>query len=73
VAETTFVYAGATVSVVEPVTLLAAARVNPVELLRHATWPEPVHRVDLTVSSADGAGGAVHLFSAEISTAVIGA
>lgn len=49
--------------------MLAAARVNPVELLRRATWPEPVQRVDLTVSSADRDGGPVHTFAAAISTA----
>ncbi len=62
--ETTFDYAGATVTLVEPATLLAAARVNPVELLRKATWPEPVQRVELTVSSADGSAGPVHVFAA---------
>lgn len=67
--ETTFSYAGATVTLVEATTLLAAARVNPVEMLRQATWPEPVQRVDLTVSSADTPGGPVHVFAAEISTA----
>jgi transitional endoplasmic reticulum ATPase len=65
----TFEYAGATVELVEPVTVLAAARVNPVELLRQATWPPPVQRVDLTVSSEDRAGGPVHTFAAAISTA----
>jgi transitional endoplasmic reticulum ATPase len=65
----TFEYAGATVELVEPATVLAAARVNPVELLRRATWPAPVQRVDLTVASEDRAGGAVHTFAAAISTA----
>jgi transitional endoplasmic reticulum ATPase len=65
----TFQYAGATVELVEPATVLAAARVNPVELLRRATWPAPVQRVDLTVSSEDRPGGPVHLFAASISTA----
>lgn len=45
----TFQHAGATVDLVDASTLLAAARVNPVEPLRRADWPAPVHRVDLTV------------------------
>ncbi|MBM2616621.1 ATP-binding protein [Actinoplanes sp. LDG1-06] len=65
----TFEYAGATVELIDAATLLAAARVNPVDLLRTATWPEPVQRVDLTVSSADRPGGPVHTFAASISTA----
>ncbi len=65
----TFEYAGATVELVEPVTVLAAARVNPVELLRQAGWPPPVQRVDLTVSSEDRPSGPVHTFAAAISTA----
>ena len=65
----TFEYAGATVELVEPATVLAAARVNPVELLRRATWPAPVQRVDLTVSSEDRPDGPVHTFAAAISTA----
>ncbi|WP_250029363.1 ATP-binding protein [Paractinoplanes maris] len=65
----TFEYAGATVELLDAATVLAAARVNPVELLRRATWPEPVQRVDLTVSSADRPGGPVHTFAASISTA----
>ena len=48
-----FQYAGATVEIVEAGTILAAARVNPVELLRRATFPAPVRRAELTVSSAD--------------------
>jgi len=64
-----FEYAGATVEMVDAATILAAARVNPVELLRRATFPAPVSRVDLTVSSADTPGGPVHVFAAEISTA----
>jgi transitional endoplasmic reticulum ATPase len=67
--ETKFEYAGATVTLVDAATLLAAARVNPVELLRNASFPEPVQRVELTVSSADTATGPVHVFAAEISTA----
>ncbi|AGL18518.1 26S protease regulatory subunit [Actinoplanes sp. N902-109] len=63
-----FEYAGATVEIVEPGTILAAARVNPVELLRRATFPAPVRRAGLTVSSADTAAGPVHVFAAEIST-----
>jgi transitional endoplasmic reticulum ATPase len=65
----TFQYAGATVELVDSATMLAAARVNPVEPLRHAGWPAPVQRVDLTVSSADRPGGPVHVFTAVISTA----
>jgi transitional endoplasmic reticulum ATPase len=65
----TFQYAGATVEIVDAATLLAAARVNPVELLRRSAWPAPVQRVDLTVASADTASGPVHVFSSEISTA----
>ena len=61
----TFQHAGATVELVDASTVLAAARVNPVELLRGATWPAPVHQVDLTV---DGTGGPEHVFSARIST-----
>jgi len=64
-----FEYAGATVEMVDAATLLAAARVNPVDLLRQASWPAPVKRVDLSVSSADRPGGPVHAFSAAISTA----
>ncbi|MEV4641040.1 ATP-binding protein [Actinoplanes sp. NPDC049548] len=65
-----FRYAGATVEIVEARTILAAARVNPVELLRRATFPPPVRRADLTVSSADTPAGPVHVFAAEISTSV---
>ncbi|BCJ56498.1 hypothetical protein Asp14428_79730 [Actinoplanes sp. NBRC 14428] len=65
-----FRYAGATVEIVEAATILAAARVNPVELLRRATFPPPVRRAELTVSSAGTAAGPVHVFSAEISTSV---
>jgi len=67
--ETKFEYAGATVTLVDAATLLAAARVNPVELLRNASFPEPVQRVELTVSSADAQAGPVHVFTAAISTA----
>jgi transitional endoplasmic reticulum ATPase len=65
----TFQYAGATVEMVDAATVLAAARVNPVELLRRATWPAPVQRVGLSVSSVDTAAGPMHVFAAEISTA----
>lgn len=58
----TFEYAGATVEVVDAGTLIAAARVNPVELLRRSMWPAPVQRVDLTVS----ADAADHVFTARI-------
>jgi transitional endoplasmic reticulum ATPase len=74
-----FEYAGATVELVDAATVLAAARVNPVELMRRSGWPAPVQRVDLTVSSADRPGPqdetaepasvAVHTFDASISTA----
>jgi transitional endoplasmic reticulum ATPase len=67
--ETSFQYAGATVELVDAATILAAARVNPVEVLRKAAFPEPVRRVELTVSSAEVAGKPVHVFAAEISTA----
>ncbi|ROP34314.1 ATP-binding protein [Couchioplanes caeruleus] len=63
-----FEYAGATVEIVEAGTILAAARVNPVELLRRAAFPPPVRRVELTVSSADTPAGPVHVFAAEIGT-----
>ncbi|HEY7271600.1 MAG TPA: ATP-binding protein [Actinoplanes sp.] len=65
----TFDYAGATVELVDAGTILAAARVNRVELLRRATWPAPVQRVDLAVTGVDLGGGPKHVFSAEISTA----
>jgi transitional endoplasmic reticulum ATPase len=64
-----FEYAGATVEMVDAATLLAAARVNPVELMRRTSWPSPVQRVDLTVTSADRPAGPVHVFTAAISTA----
>ncbi|MGX6607217.1 ATP-binding protein [Micromonosporaceae bacterium Da 78-11] len=65
----TFEYAGATVELIDAATVLAAARVNPVELIHRAVWPAPVQRVDLTVSSADRPDGPVHTFAAAISTA----
>lgn len=65
----TVTHAGATIHVVDAATILAAARVNPVELPCRAGWPAPVQRVDLRVSSADGQAGPVHVFTAEISTA----
>jgi transitional endoplasmic reticulum ATPase len=65
----TFEYAGAVVELVDAATILAAARVNPVELLRRATFPPPVQRVGVTVSSATVDGGARHVFTAEVSTA----
>jgi transitional endoplasmic reticulum ATPase len=65
----TFTHAGATIDLVDAATILAAALVNPVELLRRAVWPAPVRRVDLGVSSADGGAGPVCVFTAEISTA----
>ena len=64
----TFEYAGATVEMVDAATILAAARVNPVELMRRALFPAPVQRVDVTVAGADGPGGPVHVFTAAIST-----
>jgi len=39
-----------------------------VELLRRATFPAPVHRVELTVTSADTGSGPRHVFVAEIRT-----
>jgi transitional endoplasmic reticulum ATPase len=63
-----FEYAGATVEIVDATTILAAARVNPVDLLRRAAFPAPVRRVGLTVTSADTASGPVHVFIAEIRT-----
>ncbi|WP_433292430.1 ATP-binding protein [Actinoplanes sp. CA-030573] len=65
----TFEYAGATVELVEPATLLAAARVNAVDLLKRAMWPDPVRRVDMSVAGGDRRSGPVHVFSAAISTA----
>jgi transitional endoplasmic reticulum ATPase len=67
--ETTFHYAGATIQLVDAATILAAARVNPVEVLRRAAFPAPVQHVELTVAGADSAAGPVHVFSAAISTA----
>jgi transitional endoplasmic reticulum ATPase len=65
----TFEYAGATVELIDAATILAAARVNPVELLRRSSWPGPVQRVDLTIASSDRPDGPVHTFDAAISTA----
>jgi len=65
----TFEYAGATVELIDAATILAAARVNPVDLLRRSTWPDPVQRVDLTITSVDRPDGPVHTFDAAISTA----
>jgi transitional endoplasmic reticulum ATPase len=65
----TFEYAGATVELVDPGTVLAAARVNRVEVLHRSTWPDPVHRVELSVSGEERRGDAVHVFDASISTA----
>ncbi|GAA2882872.1 hypothetical protein Acy02nite_05210 [Actinoplanes cyaneus] len=61
-----FEYAGATVSLVDPSTVLAAARVNPVELVHHADWPSPVQRVEVTVSSLDTTAGPMHVFVARV-------
>ncbi|MET8154027.1 ATP-binding protein [Actinoplanes sp. NPDC049668] len=61
-----FEYAGATVEIVDAATILAAARVNPVELLRRAAFPAPVSGAELTVTSADTGSGPVHVFVAEI-------
>jgi transitional endoplasmic reticulum ATPase len=63
-----FEYAGATVEIVDAATILAAARVNPVDLLRRAEFPAPIRRAELVVTSADTAAGPVHVFVAEIST-----
>jgi transitional endoplasmic reticulum ATPase len=65
----TFEYGGATVELIDAATILAAARVNPVELLRRSAWPGPVQRVDMTVTSENVDGGPRHVFTAEISTA----
>ncbi len=65
----TFEYAGATVELVDAPTVLAAARVNPVELLQRTAWPAPITRVGLTVTSADKTAGPMHVFTAEISSA----
>jgi transitional endoplasmic reticulum ATPase len=65
----TFEYAGATVELIDAATILAAARVNPVEMLRRSAWPGPVQRVDMTVTSENVDGGPRHVFTAEISTA----
>ncbi|WIM93709.1 ATP-binding protein [Actinoplanes oblitus] len=61
-----FEYAGATVELIDANTVLAAARVNPVELVHGPRWPLPIQRVDITVSSVDGPAGAVHVFIARI-------
>jgi transitional endoplasmic reticulum ATPase len=61
-----FEYAGATVELVDASTILAAARVNPVELVRRADWPAPVQRVEMTVSSVDSTSGPAHVFVARI-------
>ena len=65
----TFTYAGATVEVTDAATILAAARVSPVVLLRGAMWPAAVQWVEVRVSSAEGRDGPVHLFTGEIGTA----
>lgn len=67
-----FEYAGATVEIVDAATILAAARVNPVELLRRAAFPAPVRAAELTVTSADTGSGPVHVFVAEIRTGADG-
>jgi transitional endoplasmic reticulum ATPase len=64
----TFTYAGATIHLMDAATILAAARVNPVELPCRDAWPAPVQRVDLRVSSAEGKAGPVHMFTGEINT-----
>jgi transitional endoplasmic reticulum ATPase len=65
----TFSYAGATVELVDAATMLAVARVEPVELLRGASWPAPVHHVEAHVAGADHGAGPVHVFTAEITIA----
>ncbi|HET9140724.1 ATP-binding protein [Actinophytocola sp.] len=62
----TFTYAGATVELADPASILAAARVGPVTLLRGAAWPAAVRWVEVRVSGADGPA---HLFTAEIGIA----
>ena len=64
----TFEYAGATVELVDAATILAAARVNPVDLLRRAAFPPPVQRVDVAVASEERPDGPAHVFTAAIST-----
>ncbi|AEV86058.1 ATPase AAA [Actinoplanes sp. SE50] len=62
-----FEYAGATVELLDASTILAAARVNPVDLVHHAAgWPAPVQRAEVTVSSRDTAAGPVHVFIARL-------
>ncbi|MEV6348717.1 ATP-binding protein [Actinoplanes sp. NPDC051851] len=58
-----FEYAGASVELVDAATILAAARVNTIDLVHRAVWPAPVRRVDLTVSGPDET---VHVFTAAI-------
>lgn len=65
----TFGYAGATVELMDAASILAAARVGPVVLLRGAVWPAGVQWVEVRVSSAEGAGGPVHRFTGEIGIA----
>jgi transitional endoplasmic reticulum ATPase len=65
----TFTYAGATVELTDAATILAAACVSPVVLLRGAVWPAAVQWVEVRVSSEDGATGPEHLFTAEIGIA----
>lgn len=64
----TFRCAGAEVEIVEAGTILAAARVNPVELLHRAGFPAPVRGAVLTVSSKDAPGGPVHVLAGEVRT-----
>ncbi|GIE86292.1 ATP-binding protein [Actinoplanes regularis] len=61
-----FEYFGAAVELVDASTILAAARVNPVELVHHAEWPAPVQRVELTVSSTADAADPAHVFVARL-------
>ncbi|HEU5469271.1 MAG TPA: ATP-binding protein [Actinophytocola sp.] len=67
--DATFTYAGATVELTDAATILAAARVGPVVLLRGAAWPAAVRWVEVRVSSADGEDGPAHLFTGEIGIA----
>ncbi|GAA4586247.1 transitional endoplasmic reticulum ATPase [Actinoplanes octamycinicus] len=61
-----FEYAGSTVELVDASTVLAAARVNPVDLVHSAQWPLPVRRVEVTVSSVETGTGPAHVFIARI-------
>jgi transitional endoplasmic reticulum ATPase len=65
----TFACLGSRVELVDAEGILDAARVRRVELLRGATFPEPVHRVRLMVAGARRDGRPVHLLDGEITLA----